>query len=284
MLRTWLSDVGFWAFSAFTIIDLIAATTNAFNGALLARRPDHYKHFTVVGIILMATLAGIGGGATRDVLLNKNPAALINPWYLIFCFLAVILALFIAFRGAQRFRDGAFQFMTAFSLPWYAVVGAQAALQAHLPYLAAVLFGGDRRDRRALVRRHVLVRAPQAVHPGEWFVGTAVLASVIYVILYELGLSIWPATLITVAIAFTFRLAALFFRWEEPEPWEPKALRAGEPKRALRHSTRQGVCSREGQSTESVRRPGRSHNLSVEIAGTGHRLHEVTPGSRTVFR
>lgn len=141
MLRTWLSDVGFWAFSAFTIIDLIAATTNAFNGALLARRPDHYKHFTVVGIILMATLAGIGGGATRDVLLNKNPAALINPWYLIFCFLAVILALFIAFRGAQRFRDGAFQFMTAFSLPWYAVVGAQAALQAHLPYLAAVLLG-----------------------------------------------------------------------------------------------------------------------------------------------
>jgi hypothetical protein len=27
--------------SAFTIIDLIAASTNAFNGALLARRPDH---------------------------------------------------------------------------------------------------------------------------------------------------------------------------------------------------------------------------------------------------
>ncbi|MBB5868656.1 hypothetical protein F4553_002035 [Allocatelliglobosispora scoriae] len=36
-----------WTFGDFTIIDLIAATTNAFNAALLVRRPDHYKHFTV---------------------------------------------------------------------------------------------------------------------------------------------------------------------------------------------------------------------------------------------
>ena len=37
----------------FTAIDLIAATTNALNGALLARRPDHYKNFTIVGILPM---------------------------------------------------------------------------------------------------------------------------------------------------------------------------------------------------------------------------------------
>jgi len=32
----------------FLIIDLIAATTNALNGAMLARRPDYYKgnHWT----------------------------------------------------------------------------------------------------------------------------------------------------------------------------------------------------------------------------------------------
>ena len=42
----------------FTTIDLIAATTNALNGALLARRPDHYKNFTVVGILLVVTGAG----------------------------------------------------------------------------------------------------------------------------------------------------------------------------------------------------------------------------------
>jgi hypothetical protein len=36
----------------FTTVDLIAASTNALNGALLARRPDHYKQFTMVGGLL----------------------------------------------------------------------------------------------------------------------------------------------------------------------------------------------------------------------------------------
>jgi uncharacterized membrane protein YeiH len=53
---------GFTWTGNFTAIDLVAATTNALNGALLARRPDHYKQFTVVGILLMAVIGGIGGG------------------------------------------------------------------------------------------------------------------------------------------------------------------------------------------------------------------------------
>ena len=55
-------------------IDLIAASTNSLNGALLARRPDHYKNWTVVGILLMALLMGLGGGITRDVLVGQVPA------------------------------------------------------------------------------------------------------------------------------------------------------------------------------------------------------------------
>jgi uncharacterized membrane protein YeiH len=63
----------------FTTIDLIAAATNSLNGALLARRPDHYKNWTVVGIIAMALLMGLGGGITRDVLVNQVPSALTTP-------------------------------------------------------------------------------------------------------------------------------------------------------------------------------------------------------------
>ena len=72
--------VGGWKWTGnFTTLDLIAAGTNALNGALLARRPDHYKNFTVVGIILMALLMGLGGGITRDVLVNQVPGALDQP-------------------------------------------------------------------------------------------------------------------------------------------------------------------------------------------------------------
>ena len=80
----------FLVVGSFVFIDLIAATTNALNGALLVQRPDYYrgKQWSIVGILILAIFGGIGGGVSRDVLLNKIPGALTNPWYLILCVLA----------------------------------------------------------------------------------------------------------------------------------------------------------------------------------------------------
>ncbi|MCW5881029.1 MAG: TRIC cation channel family protein [Anaerolineae bacterium] len=225
------ANFGFWSLSALTIIDLIAATTNAFNGALLARRPDHYKHYTVVGILIMAILGGIGGGVARDVLLADVPSALTNPWYLILCFLAACLALVIAFNSGQKFREGLFQFMTAFSLPWYAVVGAQKGLDQLNLVLPALLlgvvgptFGRYFIDLTSGVTPKLFVR-------GEWFVGTAILTSVVYVFCALGGLSLNAGMAVAFVVGFTFRMLALFLKWEEPEPWEPADVAAGEAER-----------------------------------------------------
>ena len=75
----------------------------------------------MVGILLMALLGGIGGGITRDVLVNEVPAAITNPAYITLCVGFGVLGYFIAFSSGQLFREGLFQFMTAFSLPWYAI-------------------------------------------------------------------------------------------------------------------------------------------------------------------
>ena len=152
-----------WA-GDFTTLDLIAASTNALNGALLARRPDHYKNFTVVGIILMAVISGIGGGVTRDVLLNTVPGALTNPAYILLCLLFGIIGYQLSYAKGQLFREGLFQFMTSFSLPLYAIVGAQKAEAAGLPVVGVLAHRGDRTDRRSLVRRCVERGHSEAVH------------------------------------------------------------------------------------------------------------------------
>jgi uncharacterized membrane protein YeiH len=206
------------SFGTFTIIDLLAATTNAFNGALLCRRADHYRNYTVVGVILMALLGGIGGGVARDVILNKIPAAFTNPLYILLCVIAAYVALMVHYRTGQEFREGLFNFMTAFSLPWYAVVGCDAALRAGLPGLAAIVIGviGPTAGRYFIDITSGVT--PKHFVKGEWFVGTAVLASAVYVICYWSGLSIIPASLISFVVGFAFRLTALFKGWEEPEP------------------------------------------------------------------
>ena len=214
----------FLVVGSFVFIDLIAATTNALNGALLAQRPDYYRgrQWSIVGILILAIFGGIGGGISRDVLLNKIPGALTNPWYLILCLLAGLVGMLISYKGGQKFRETFYQFMTAFSLPWYAAIGVEAALSAGLPDIAAIFVGvvGPTAGR-FLIDITAGHSAKQFIR-GEWFVGTAVLTSITYLICAKyFGLTIYPATLIAFLVGFFFRVAALWFAWEEPLPRLP---------------------------------------------------------------
>ena len=198
-----LSQFGIWTFSTSDAISLIAATTNAFNGALLARRPDHYRHFTVAGIIILAYAGGIGGGIVRDVLLNKVPAPLVNPWYLIFCLAAAALALVIDYYSSKRFKDGLFQFMTAFTLPWYAIVGAHSALNAHLGYIAAVIIGVIATTAGRWIIDGACLCVPKQLVRGEFFVLTAAMTGILYLVCLDgFHVDIVPATAIAVVFGF----------------------------------------------------------------------------------
>ena len=132
-------DWGAWKWTGgLTAIDLLAASTNALNGALLCRRPDHFKNYTIIGVMLMAILGGIGGGVSRDVLANDVPSALTNPAYLTLCVVAGLIGYQLAYAKGQFFREGLFQFMTSFSLPWYAMVGAAKGVEIGLPIWGCV--------------------------------------------------------------------------------------------------------------------------------------------------
>jgi uncharacterized membrane protein YeiH len=227
-----ISQFGFKALTVVDYISLIAATTNAFNGALLARRPDHYRHFTVIGVVILAYAGGIGGGIIRDVLVNKVPSPLVNPWYLILCLAAAWLALLIDYGSAQKFKDGLFQFMTAFSLPWYAIVGVQVALAAHLGYLAAVLIGMIATTAGRWIIDTACLVIPKQLVRGEFFMTAAALTGIAYCVCNAaLGLAIIPSTVIAFFIGFGFRLTAQTLGWEEWEPWEPQELTGGEKAR-----------------------------------------------------
>ena len=213
-----LGPFGYWTFGDFVLIDLIAATTNAFNGAILARQPSHFRNFTVVGILLIAVVGGIGGGVTRDVLLNDLPSALTNPWYLILCTVAAVIALRVVAAIDQSRTARLFDFMSMFSLPWYAAIGVNKALDMELPLVACVLIGVVGPTAGRFFIDLTCGVTPQHFVRGEWFVGTAVLTSVVYIVADEAGLSVWPATLVAFAAGFSFRFLARRLRWEEPLP------------------------------------------------------------------
>jgi uncharacterized membrane protein YeiH len=207
-----------------TFIDLVAATTNALNAALLVRRPDHYKNFTVVGILLMALLGGLSGGVARDVLVNRVPVALTNPAYITLCLAAGVIGYYVAYSKGQLFREGLYQFALSFSLPWYAIVGAQTGVEAGIPVLGALALAIIGATAGRFMVDVTCGIAPKHFVRSEWFVGTAVLTGGVWLIMTSLGAPKTACALVAFAVGFTFRVVALYRGWEEPLAKEPAGV------------------------------------------------------------
>jgi uncharacterized membrane protein YeiH len=248
----------------FTTIDLIAAATNSLNGALLARRPDHYKNWTVVGIIAMALLMGLGGGMTRDVLVNQIPTALTNPAFIVTALGFGILGYLLAYKSGQLFREGLFQFVTSFSLPWYAIAGAQKGV-------IGPTAGRWYVDVSSGVPPKHFVR-------GEWFIATALITGVVWVIAEALGASTWLAAGIALAFGYTFRVIALYRAWEEPLAKEPGGVYLHDDGRPMLGRKIKGKSERELRSLGLVvDRDGLHVDPKLNVPVAGHAADGSSP-------
>src|SRR5271156_3315417 len=129
---------------SFPHLDQFSAGINALNGVLVARSPSHNRGYTVAGLLIMAFFGGIGGGVTRDVLLDEVPSPLKDATYLFVCLLMGLLGLAIyryADSKEERFRTRTLAFLKSFSLPWFAILGAHKALEHDLGVFAAIVIG-----------------------------------------------------------------------------------------------------------------------------------------------
>ncbi len=162
-----------------------------------------------------------------------------------------ILGYLLAYGSGQMFREGLFQFMTSFSLPFYAIVGAQAGVTAGLP-IAGVLF-------LAVVgptagRWYVDVSSgvpPKQFIKGEWFVTTALGTGVIWLICDAIGLGTWVCVGIAFVFGYTFRVLALYRAWEEPLAREPKGVYQHDDGRPMLGRKIKGKSVRESCATSA---------------------------------
>ena len=119
--------------------------------------------------------------------------------------------------------------MTAFSLPWYAIVGVQTALAANLGYAAAVLIGIIATTAGRWIIDVACNVVPKQLVRGEFFVSAAALTGIAYLVCnVQFGMSVVSSTAVAFFVGFGFRLLSQWFGWEEWEPWEPAPLTQGE--------------------------------------------------------
>ena len=221
---------------SFPNVDMFSAGINALYGVLVAGQPSHNRGYTAAGLLIMAYFGGIGGGVSRDVLLNDIPSPLVNPAYLIVCLLMGLLGLAIyryAESREERFRRRTLAFFKSFTLPWFAILGAHKALDHHLGIFAAIVIGVIATNAGGVLIDLFSGVTPEIVRPSEQLVTASVLAGMVYSVLAMLelkGLSFFPVTLISVLVAFLFRVFAVRDHWPSIVPIAMPA--AGPRKRA----------------------------------------------------
>jgi len=212
---------------SFPNVDLFSAGINSLNGVLVARNPSHNRGYTLAGLLIMAFFGGIGGGVSRDVLLNDIPSPLKSPIYLVVCVLMGLLGVAIyryAESREEQFRKRMLAYFKSFTLPWFAILGAHKALDHHLGIFAAVVIGVISTTSGGVLIDLFSGVTPEIVLPSEQLITTAVLASLVYttIAMYEkVSGSFFPETLIAVLVAFIFRVFAVREHWPSIVPHNP---------------------------------------------------------------
>ncbi|MGA7291932.1 MAG: TRIC cation channel family protein [Terriglobales bacterium] len=199
---------------SFPELDMFSAGINALYGVLIAGQPSHNRGYTAAGLLILAFFGGIGGGVTRDILLNDVPSPFRDPNYLLVCVLMGLVGLAFyhyARSREERFRTRTLAFFKSFTLPWFAILGAHKALDHNLGIFAAIVVGVISTNAGGVLIDLFSGVTPEIVRPSEQLITASVLAGAVYTVLWEFtkGMSFFPVTLIAVGITFVFRVLAV---------------------------------------------------------------------------
>ncbi len=110
--------------------------TFAAAGALVATG----KRFDLVGVLVLASVTAVGGGAVRDVVVGRLPPASFQNEPLLWAVVATALIVFV-FPGPVRARARALYLLDGVGLAIFAALGAQTGLDAGLGPWGTVFAG-----------------------------------------------------------------------------------------------------------------------------------------------
>lgn len=192
-------------------IYLIAIIAEAMSGAIMGVRRD----MDIFGICLIGTVAALGGGTVRDVLIGHYPLGWVaHPEYLAFTICAAIAAA-VAARRMHHFKS-AFLVVDALGLVAFTVIGCDIARSFSDFHPAIVVLFGMITGVFGGLLRDVLCNEIPLVLRREIYASVSLLTGAFYVGLMLLEVDNRVAMLVSLTVGFVFRLLAIRFHWELP--------------------------------------------------------------------
>jgi uncharacterized membrane protein YeiH len=190
--------------------DLAATFVFGLTGAVAAIR----RGYDVVGLFALTFVTAAGGGLIRDAIFLRDgpPAALQDSSYMIAVILAGLAGWLLGDRLDRISRF--YEVLDALGLGVYAVVGAQKALAAGLPFAPAILVGTVNACGGGLLRDILANEVPLLFKPGGFYALAAVVGAALFVeLVAHVGVGAIPAACLAIPTAFTVRILSLVLGW-----------------------------------------------------------------------
>jgi uncharacterized membrane protein YeiH len=197
----------------FSLIDFLGVFVGALGGALAAVRDTRYK-YDLVGVTGLALASALGGGITRDLILQKGPPlAFLDARYLMTALAGAAIGMMFAARIGKS-TEQAIIFMDALALGLFAVAGSTRAIQAGLTRLPALLLGAVTAVGGGVIRDVLSGRTPKTFERGELYAIAAAFGAAAFLVCDAFRLPRELSTAAGALCGFVLRLLALRYHWE----------------------------------------------------------------------
>ncbi|GAA3644696.1 trimeric intracellular cation channel family protein [Streptomyces fenghuangensis] len=205
-------------------LDLAGIFVFAVSGALLAVR----KNFDVVGMALLASVTGLGGGLFRDLVIGAvPPAAFTDLGYLLTPLAATVLVFFLH-PQVERINRAVMVFDAA-GLGLFCVTGTVKAHAYGLGLTASVVMGLATAAGGGVLRDVLANEVPSLLRwDREVYAVPAVVGAAAVALLIKAGELNGVTSGAAAALAFVLRLLALRYNWRAPRAWHRRSRRTEE--------------------------------------------------------
>lgn len=194
--------------------DLLAVTIGSLQGALFASQFSD-RRVDLLGVAIIGTATGLGGGILRDILLGEVPRAMQSNWYLLTAAGAALLGM-----ALERLFTRLAAFITvldALTIGLFGAIGSTKALAMGLPEVPAVFVGVVSAVGGSVVRDLLMNLTIAMMHVGSLYAVAAGAGTAVLVAMVAFGVPTIAAALTGATVTVLIRLLAVRFGWTLPE-------------------------------------------------------------------
>ena len=169
----------------------------------------------IFGIIVLATVVGVGGGVTRDVIFGRFPTAFSDPIYVSLTVTAGVVMFFLFTKMKKQMN--VWLVFDAVGLGVFSILGASIAFQIVGLNFLPMLFGGMITAIGGGILRDVFVREIPIVFVKEVYAIASIIGIVIFYATLSSEVEIQIASIIGIVATTGIRLLAMKFNWNLPK-------------------------------------------------------------------